>query len=77
MKNRFRSRKIIDTSRNSRWQYISIYRKTACQFCSPSPLGIQLDSACINLIRNRQYDSDTVIVFNDKEIPRLNLKPSN
>ena len=31
----------------------------------------KLDSARINLIRNRQYDSDTVIVFNNKEIPAI------
>lgn len=34
----------------------------------------QLDSARINVIRNRQYDSDTVIVFNNKEIPAVKFK---
>lgn len=34
----------------------------------------QLDSARINLIRNRQYDSDTVIIFNNKEIPAIKFK---
>lgn len=34
----------------------------------------QQDSARINLIRNRQYDSDTVFVFNNKKIPAIKFK---
>ncbi len=34
----------------------------------------RLDSASINLIRNRQYESDTVFVFNNKEIPAIKFK---
>ncbi len=34
----------------------------------------QLDSARINLIRNRQYDGDTVFIFKNEEIPAVKFK---